>query len=154
MPNQINESRALIAWSLARILGQQQRINGHPSVNELAALLAMLHSPCDLDVLLFFHRHPRAFLSTLELAQNVGYDTADIDASIEKLIMAGLVTPSKSREGTTARLYEFTPGRWASVLSSLLWVASTADGRRALRRALMMHSHDRRKRSLAQPRVI
>ena len=144
--DRISESRSLIAWSLARILAQQQRISGHPSVAEVTRLLAMLNSPCDLDVLVFFHRHPRAFLSTPDLAQRVGYDTVDIDASIETLLVTGLVTSPKSREGATARLYAFTPGRWATVLPRLLWVASTADGRRALRRALI-DSRDRRVRS-------
>ena len=144
--DRISESRSLVASSLARELVERQRRSGHPSVAESTSLLAVLKSSCDLDVLRFFHRHPRAFLNTLDLAQRVGYDTSEIDASIETLLMAGLVTSFKPREGATARLYEFTPGRWATVLPRLLWVASTADGRRALRRALI-HSRDRRLRS-------
>ena len=143
MPTQMSESRTLVAWSVARILAHQRRTGGHPSVGELVALLAALHSPCDLDVLRFLQRHPRVFLSPEELAQEIGYGTAEIDGSIEALTRAGLVTSSKPRAGTEARLIEFTPGRCTRVLSSLLWVASTAHGRRALRRALM-HDHERR----------
>ena len=141
--DRISEARSLVAWSLARELAERQRIGNHPSVSESTSLLAVLESPCDLDVLVFFHRHPRAFLNTFDLAQRVGYDTAEIDCSIENLLGAGLVTSSKPRESATARLYEFTPGRWATVLPRFLWVASTADGRRALRRALVTRPRSR-----------
>src|SRR5262245_21136684 len=146
--NRISESRSLVAWSLARILAGQQHIPGHPSVAEATALLGVLKSSCDLDVLVFFQRHPRAFLSTFDLAQKVGYDTPEIDASIDTLLAAGLVTSSKPRQRATARLYEFTPGRWDTVLPRLLWVVSTVDGRRVLRRALIITSERRRRSPL------
>lgn len=135
----INESRALIAWSLARILTQRHRTMGHPSLTELTAFLEALDSPCDLDVLMFFHRHPRVFLTTADLAQAIGYDRAEIDRSIKGLIRARLVKSVGPGREATARLYELTPGRWVDLLSRLLWVASTPDGRRALIRALRHH---------------
>lgn len=142
----MSESRSLVAGSLARVLAERSSISDHRSVAESTALLAVLESSCDLDVLVFFHRHPRTLLTPFDLARHVGYRTAEIDASIETLVVAGLVTASRPRESTAARLYEFTPGRWATVLPCLLWLASTADGRGALRQALR-HNGDRRVRS-------
>jgi hypothetical protein len=90
--------------------------------------------------LIFFHRHPRAFLISDRLAQYVGYDVPQVAASLETLIAAGLLR--RSPDAThPARLYVFTRGSprggW---LSSLLRSAATREGRLAVVHALKQRS--------------
>ncbi len=91
---------------------------------------------CDLDLLLFFARHPRALLSSESLAGFLGYGLKDIADSLEALMAAGLLTREQTA-AHAARLYVFaaddTRGDW---LPSLVALASTREGRLALRRGL------------------
>ena len=91
-----------------------------------------LGHPCDLDLLRFFRRHPRALLTSEQLAACVGYDVQQVDRSLDGLIGAGLVTRSQTPK-VSARMYVLTSGGthdgW---LKSLLEVAATQEGRRAL----------------------
>jgi hypothetical protein len=57
----------------------------------LLARTAMVRDACDLDLLLFFHRHPRSLLTSDELAAFVGYDIKQIAESLEAFIEAGLL---------------------------------------------------------------
>ena len=40
--------------------------------------LGPLRHPCDLDILLFFHRFPRVLLTSEKLAQYIGYDMKQV----------------------------------------------------------------------------
>jgi DNA-binding MarR family transcriptional regulator len=95
-----------------------------------------LRHPCELDLLLFFYRHPRAFLISERLAAYVGYDLAQVDQALEILITAGLLRRSPDSTDP-ARLYvlaqESRLGGW---LSSLLQIAATREGRLAVIQAL------------------
>ena len=97
---------------------------------------------CDLDLLLFFYRHPRALLTGERLVSVLGYDREQLAKSLDGLIEAGLLTRSQN-PSHAARLYVLKPagdgnpvGGW---LASLLKVAETRDGRAAVLAAL----HDR-----------
>ena len=59
-----------------------------PQIGEVLDRLGCLRHPCDLDLLLFFSRHPRAFLVSERLAQYVGYDLPQVAQSLETLIAA------------------------------------------------------------------
>ena len=66
---------------------------------------------CDLDLLLFFKRHPRALLTSDQIVSYLGYDRERIARSLEGLITAGHLTRSQqpsrhlaSRNGGGARL--------------------------------------------------
>ena len=48
-----------------------------------------IHHPCDLDLLLFFHRHRRTLLTSEWLATFVGYDRERMAKSLDGLIEAG-----------------------------------------------------------------
>jgi hypothetical protein len=92
--------------------------------------------PCDLDLLLFFYRHPRAFLIVERLAQYVGYDLPRVTQSLETLITAGLLRQSPD-SSLPARLYVLAPGSTVGEwLSSLLGFAATRPGRLAVIQAL------------------
>ena len=92
--------------------------------------IGTLRHSCDLDLLLFFHRHPRSLLTSERLAVYVGYDLNQIARSLDVLTEAGLLERSQNPTHA-ARMYLLkTPETgW---LGSLLAIASTREGRRDL----------------------
>jgi hypothetical protein len=92
----------------------------------------VLRHPSDLDLLLFFARHPRSLLASEQLAAFLGYGVKEIAASLDLLLRAALITrtPNPSQ---AARLYVFSvdgpSGGW---LPALLTLASTRQGRLAM----------------------
>jgi hypothetical protein len=96
--------------------------------------IGTLRHPCDLDLLLFFHRHPRSLLTSERLAAYVGYDLNQIARSLDRLTEAGLLERSQNPTHA-ARMYLLkTPETgW---LGSLLTIASTREGRRNLLEAM------------------
>ena len=96
----------------------------------------MLRSACDLDLLLFFARHPRSLLTSDEIVRFLGYAFKELAASLEVLIAAGVVTRIQNPT-RVAQLFVFTPGGLeGGGLPSLLELASTREGRVGLMRAL------------------
>lgn len=91
--------------------------------------IRVIRHGCDLDLLLFFHRHPRALLTAEQLVAYLGYDREQVAKSLEGLIEAGLVTRSQN-PSHAARLYVLElnalPG---GLLSSFLKTAATRLGR-------------------------
>jgi len=84
---------------------------------------------CDVDLLLFFNRHPRALLTGERLIACLGYEREQVVRSLEMLIEAGFVTRSQN-PSRTARLYvlelDALPG---GLLSAFLKIAGTRQGR-------------------------
>ena len=93
---------------------------------------------CDLDLLLFFYRHPLALLSGEQLVAYLGRDREQVERSLDALIEAGLVMRSQS-PAHTARLYvlelDALPGP-GGLLSSFLKIAATRQGRLEVMRLL------------------
>ena len=98
--------------------------------------IGSIRKGCDLDLLLFFYRHPRALLTGDQLVAYLGYDRERIEDSIERLIEAGLLTRSQN-PARAARLYvlelDGVPG---GLLSSLASIAVTRAGREDAMRLL------------------
>lgn len=98
--------------------------------------ISVLRHPCDLDLLLFFARHPRTLLTSEQLAAWLGYELNEIADSLEVVMTAGLLTRTQNPTHA-ARMYVFAMagpnGGW---LPSLLESASTRQGRLALIEAL------------------
>ena len=92
--------------------------------------IGVLRHPCDLDLVLFFHRHPRALLTSERLAAYVGYDLDQIARSLDLLTNAGLIERSLNPTHA-ARMYvlKAPENGW---LLPLLAIASTREGRRDL----------------------
>ena len=92
--------------------------------------------PCDLDLLIFFARHPRTLLSSESLANFLGYELKDIAESLDVLMDARVLTRAQT-PAHPARLYVFalhdSNGDW---LPSLLALVSTRSGRLAVREGL------------------
>lgn len=101
-------------------------------IEDLLDRMGCVRHPCDLDLLLFFYRHPQAYLKTERLAGYAGYDLPQVVQSLETLMTAGLLrqSPDSSRP---ARLYVLArPSTLGRSLSSLLQIASTREGRLAV----------------------
>jgi MarR family len=110
-------------------------MNPEQPARQLLDRLAVRH-PCDLDLLVFFARHPRALLTSQQLANFMGYDVERIAESLEVLVGAGFLerTPSSN---DVARMYVFSfGGPNDESLPSLVQFVSTRDGRLTMRRAL------------------
>lgn len=103
-----------------------------------------LRDACDLDLLLFFTRHPSVVLSSEELAAYVGYDLPQVARSLDVLVGAGLLRRFLN-QGAPGRMYVLEIHRSGESLESLRQTCATADGRRALRAVL------RQRRSHAEP---
>lgn len=87
----------------------------------------------DLDLLIFFGRHPRSLLSSESLSAFLGYDIKQIANSLDKFLAAGLLR-RRQTSAHSARLYELILDGPSSYqwLEELLAIASTRPGRMAL----------------------
>lgn len=91
---------------------------------------------CDLDLLLFFYRHPCALLTSEQLIAYLGYERERVAKSLDGLIEAGLLTQSQN-PSHPARLYVLEPhGLPDGLLSSFLKIAATHEGRQRVKRML------------------
>jgi len=111
-------------------------------VHRLLDRIAVLRDPCDLDLLLFFVRHPRALLSSDQIAALLGYPVKRLGDSLDVLVTADLLFRTEKPNGV-ARLYVFADRVVPDWLPPLVGLASTRAGRLALRNAF----EDRRKGS-------
>jgi hypothetical protein len=106
------------------------------NVREILDRIGVFRHPCDVDLLVFFARHPRTLMPSEQLASFLGYEQAQVAESLDVLIEAKFLerTPNSTHP---ARLYVFAvngpSGGW---LPALLRHAATRDGRLAIRRAL------------------
>lgn len=106
--------------------------------HRLLARIEALKYPCDLDLLLFFVRHPRSLLAAEHLTAFLGYSAKEISESLDVLQGAGVLqrTPTPNPKHP-ARMYTFTAaGAGGDWLPGLLELAATREGRLSLRLAL------------------
>lgn len=96
----------------------------------LLARVPIIRGPCELDVLVFLHRHPRTLLTNEQLAGFVGYDMKQVARVIDAFIDAGLLERTHNRNHS-ARMYLLVlNGPQGDGLTELLRLASTRQGRR------------------------
>jgi hypothetical protein len=108
------------------------------SIGSLAVQLveaAGLRDACDLDLLLFFSRHPRVVLSSEQLAAYVGYDLVEVARGLDLLLDAGLLKRTVNH-GAPRRMYVLEVDHAETWLEPLRQVCATPDGRHALRALL------------------
>lgn len=96
---------------------------------------AGLRDTCDLDLLLFFSRHPRVVLSSEQLATYVGYDVPQVARALDLLLSTGLVTRASS-QGAPGRMYVLAADRVEEWLQPLRRLCAVPEGRHALRALL------------------
>lgn len=98
--------------------------------------LGGIRHPCDVDLLLFFYRHPRALLTADSLVSYLGHDHDRVAKSLDGLIAAGLLTRSQN-PSRSARLYQVNlDGHPDGQLASFLKIASARQGRSEVMRLL------------------
>ena len=106
------------------------------NVERLLDQIGVLRHPCDLDLLLFFARHPRTLLTSEQLATWVGYGSKRIAESLEILLAARFLTRTQNPTHA-ARMYVFdisgTTGGW---LPPLLELTSTREGLLSMKEVL------------------
>ncbi len=131
--------RPSLIWRLTSGYHGWHHSDGRLGVNDggsrpLSDSIGVLRHPCDLALVLFFHRHPRALLPADRLAALVGHNLKQVTQSLDLLTDAGLLEPSQ-RPTPGTRLYVLnTPDDgW---LADLLEIAATHEGRRNLIEAL------------------
>lgn len=111
-------------------------MNIEEHASRLIERIGVLRHPSDLDLLIFFARHPRSLLPSEHLSTFLGYGTKEIAASLDLLVDAGLVARTESRRHP-ARMFVFAEGGpdrgW---FPDLLKIASTREGRLAILWAL------------------
>jgi len=106
------------------------------NVRSLLASVPGVHHPCDLDLLLFFRRHPLALLASEQLVAYVGYERERVARSLDGLIDAGLLTRSQN-PAHAARLFVLgAGGDDGGRLQALLQFASSRSGRSEVLRLL------------------
>lgn len=109
---------------------------------DIAHLLARtpaVRAACDLDLLMFLHRHPRALLTSEQLAAFVGYDIKQLARSLDAFIDAGLLERTQNPMHA-ARMYILVlDGPQGEGLTALLQLASTWQGRQSILSALGPH---------------
>jgi hypothetical protein len=93
---------------------------------------AGLRDACDLDLLLFFSRHPRVVLSSEQLAAYVGYDLAQVARALDRLLETGLLKRTLN-QGAPGRMYVLEVGDAEEWLEPLRSVCATPEGRNALK---------------------
>jgi hypothetical protein len=103
----------------------------------LLSHIPTLGRPSDLDLLMFFARHPRTLLSIERLAGLLGYGLDETARSLEVLLRAQLLRRTGNRTGSL-QMYLFTAEAVrAAWLPALVEFGSSREGRLALRRALI-----------------
>ena len=115
----------------------------------LLTRIPALQRPCDLDLLVFFAKHPRTLLTSERLARLLGYQLKEIAQSLDVLLGAGFLTRTQDL-ARPARMYVFAPGvANDESLPAIVEFASTREGRLALRRAV---THSGAARADQEPR--
>jgi hypothetical protein len=108
----------------------------------LLSELDVLRRPSDLDLLVFFARHPRSLLSSEQIAAFLGHGVTEVAASLELLLGAGFLTRTQNPRHV-ARMYHLAApppgGGWLPALTRL---ATTREGRLALIAAIRRRSVD------------
>jgi hypothetical protein len=126
--------RSCRSWILPERSTGIQNIQPTDPLAELVEA-AGLRDACDLDLLLFFSRHPRVVLSSEQLAAFVGYDLVEVARALDLLLGAGLLKRTLNH-GTPGRMYVLEVDHAEEWLEPLRQVCATPDGRSALRALL------------------
>ena len=104
-----------------------------PEIKRLLAQTPIIQNACDLDLLVFLHRHPRTLLTSEQVAAFVGYNIKQIAEALEGFIQAGLLERTSQQGTHAARMFLLqVEGPHAGGLSALLQLASSREGRKRI----------------------
>ena len=118
----------------ARRIRISERSPSDPAAMRLVEA-AGLRDACDLDLLLFFSRHPRVVLSSDQLATYVGYEVQQVARALDLLLGGGLLKRTLHRNAP-GRMYVLEVDHAEEWLESLRRLCATPDGRNSLKALL------------------
>lgn len=72
----------------------------------LRSRLGVLRQPCDLDLLIFFAKHPRTLLDDEKLAAFLGYGAKEMVASLDLLLEAGFLMRTSNPKHAARMLHQ------------------------------------------------
>jgi hypothetical protein len=99
----------------------------------LLARAPAIKNACDLDVMVFLHRHPRALLTSEQLAAFVGYNLKEVAKALDVFIEAGLLTRTAQQSMHAARMFVLLlDGPQGGGVRALLELAPTREGRQSI----------------------
>jgi hypothetical protein len=99
----------------------------------LLARTPIIQNACDLDLLIFLHRHPRTLLTIEQLAGFVGYSLKEIARALDAFIEAGLLERTTQQSLHAARLFVLLlDGPQGGGARALMELASTRQGRQGV----------------------
>ncbi len=97
----------------------------------------VIQNACDLDLMVFLHRHPRTLLTSEQLAGFVGYNLKEIARALDAFIEAGLLERTTQQSLHAARLFVLLlDGPQREGVRALLGLAATRAGRQGILEAL------------------
>jgi hypothetical protein len=109
----------------------------------LLEALPALQRHCDLDLVVFFARHPQTLTDSKLFTLLLGYPLHEIAQSLDTLLAAGILARTQ-HPTCQARMYVFAAGNTNEALRAVVELAATREGRSALRRALARSPAGRR----------
>ena len=111
---------------------------GQPAaVSRLVARVQVIEDACHLDLLLFLYRHPRALLTSEQLAGFVGYSLKDVAKALDAFVEAGLLERTAQQTEHAARMFLLLlDAPDGDDVRALLELASTRSGRQSILEAL------------------
>ena len=95
----------------------------------LLARLSVVRNACDLDLLVFLHRHPRILLTNEQIAAFVGYDMKQVAQSLEKFMEQELLQRTQNPMHAARMYFLELGGTEVDGFKRLLELASTRLGR-------------------------
>jgi hypothetical protein len=110
------------------------------SAQQLLDRIKIIRTVCDLDLLVFFARHPRTILSSDSVASFLGYELKQIADSLEMFLAAGVISRKQSA-AHAARFYVLNDAAAKDdSVHAFLEFASHRPGRAALKHILLRGS--------------
>jgi hypothetical protein len=103
----------------------------------LLARTPVIQNACDLDLIVFLHRHPRVLLTTEQLAGFVGYSLKEVAKALDAFIGAGLLARTTQQSMHAARMFVLLlGGSQGEGVRALLELGCTRTGRQSVLEAL------------------
>ena len=99
-------------------------------IKPLLSGAGVIRGACDLDLLVFLHRHPRTLLTNEQLAAFVGYDMKQVARSVDAFSDAGLLERTQNPKHAARMYVLLLNGPLGDGLKAILRLACTRGGRR------------------------
>jgi len=121
---------------------------------QLLDRIKIIRNVCDLDLLVFFARHPRTILSSESVSSYLGYELKHIADSLEMFLAAGIISRKQSA-AHPARFYLLNEAAAKDhSVQAFLEFASRRPGRAALKEILSADAAKGTDPSRATPEVV